>query len=281
MADRQAALYQRFSRDTVNRRADLRLDGKVAIVSGAGTYGGEGVGNGAATAILMAREGARVVLVDAVLEWAEATRVRIEAEGGAAISVVADVTKPEDCGRAADAAVERYGALHVLHNNVGGGGHGNVLEATDDDWQRSAAVNLMSAVHMSRYSIPHMKSTGGGAIVNVSSVTALRPKRESSSVLYTVNKAAIVGLTQAMALDHAADNIRVNCIMPGLMWTPRVAHGASHMRETREASTPLPLEGEGWDIAWAAVYLASDEARFVTGAVIPVDGGFLLTSAPN
>ncbi len=265
----------------MNRRADLRLDGKVAIVSGAGTYGGQGVGNGAATAILMAREGARVVLVDAVLEWAEATRVRIEAEGGSAMSVVADVTKPEDCGRAVEAALERYGALHVLHNNVGGGGRGSVVEASDDDWQRSAAINLMSAVHMSRHAIPHMKSTGGGAIVNVSSVTALRPKRESSSVLYSVNKAAIVGLTQAMALDHAGDNIRVNCIMPGLMWTPRVAHGAPRMRETREASTPLPLEGEGWDIAWAAVYLASDEARFVTGVVIPVDGGFLLTSAPN
>ena len=265
----------------MNSRADLRLDGKVAIVSGAGTYGGEGVGNGAATAILMAREGARVVLVDAVLEWAEATRVRIEAEGGTAVSVVAEVTNPEDCERAVETALETYGALHVLHNNVGGGGRGSVVEATDEDWQRSAAVNLMSAVHMSRPAIPHMKSTGGGSIVNVSSVTALTPKRESSSVLYTVNKAAIVGLTQAMALDHAGDNIRVNCIMPGLMWTPRVAHGASDMRETRGSSTPLPLEGEGWDIAWAAVYLASDEARFVPGVVIPVDGGFLLTSAPN
>ena len=221
-------------------------------------------------------------MVDAVSEWAEATGVRIEAEGGSAISVVADVTKPEDCGRAVEMAVERFGALHVLHSNVGGGGgRGSVVEATDDDWQRSAAVNLMSAAHMSRYSVPHMKSAGGGSIVNVSSVTALRPKRESSSVLYTVNKAAIVGLTQAMAIDHAADNIRVNCIMPGLIWTPRVAHGASHTRDTRESSTPLPVEGEGWDIAWAAVYLASEEARFVTGVVIPVDGGFLLTSAPN
>ncbi len=223
-----------------------------------------------------------MVLVDSVLAWADETRGKIEAEGGSAISVVVDVTKPEECERAVEAAVETYGALHVLHNNVGGGsGRGSVVEATDDDWQQSAAVNLMSAVHMSRYSVPHMKSAGGGSIVNVSSVTALRPKRGSSSVLYTVNKAAIVGLTQAMAIDHAADNIRVNCIMPGLMWTPRVAHGAGSMRDTRESSTPLPVEGEGWDIAWAAVYLASEEARFVTGVVIPVDGGFLLTSAPN
>ena len=266
----------------MDRRPPSRLSGKVAIVSGAGTHGGRGVGNGAATAILLAREGAKVVLVDAVPEWVEATRDTIEAEAGEAITAVADVTSPQECRRAVETAVETYGSLHILHNNVGGG-HvwKSVIEAGDDDWHRSAAVNLMSMVYMSRYSIPHMKSSGGGSVINVSSVTALRPKTESSSALYTVNKTAVVGLTKAMALDHARDNIRVNCIMPGLMWTPRHWGRSAQARETRRTSTPLPVEGESWDIAWAAVYLASDEARFVTGVVLPVDGGFLLTSAPN
>ncbi len=258
-----------------------RLVGKVAIVSGAGTYGGRGVGNGAATAIVFARQGARVALVDAVGEWADATRAIIAEEGGEAMTAAADVTNPDECRGVVDAVVERFGALHILHNNVGGGGAaGGVVEATPEDWMRSASVNLMSMINMCRYAIPHMRAAGGGAIVNVSSVTALRPKAGRSSAPYTVNKSAVVGLTRAMALDHAADNIRVNCIMPGLMWTPRVASGAAE-RDTRSASTPLPVEGAGWDIGNAALFLASDEARFVTGVTLPVDGGFLLTSAPN
>lgn len=259
-----------------------RLSGKVAIVSGAGTYGGSGVGNGAAAAILFAREGARVVLVDAVREWADTTREIIEEEGGDAMTAVADVTNPDDCARVVEAAVERYGSLHILHNNVGGGGgSGSVVDATEEDWSRSMSVNLMSMINMSRWAVPQMRVSGGGSIVNVSSVTALRPKTMRSSAPYTVNKSAVVGLTRAMAVDHAADNIRVNCIMPGLMWTPRLEHGSPDAREMRRTSTPLPVEGQGWDIGWAALYLASDEARFVTGITLPVDGGFLLTSAPN
>ena len=262
-------------------RPSLRLEGKVAVVSGAGTYGGRGVGNGAATAIVFAREGAKVVLVDAEVKWADATRVMIEDEGGEAITATADVTNPEQCQQAINVAVERFGGLHILHNNVGGGARGSVVEATEETWARSISVNLMSMINMSRCAIPHMIDGGGGSIIHVSSVSALRPKAGNSSAPYTVNKSAIVGLTSAMALDHAKDNVRVNCIMPGLMWTPRVAHGSAVARETRQTSTPLPVEGEGWDIGWAALYLASDEARFVTGIVLPVDGGFLLTSAPN
>jgi NAD(P)-dependent dehydrogenase (short-subunit alcohol dehydrogenase family) len=209
-------------------------------------------------------------------------RAIIEEEGGDAITATADVTNPEECQRAIDTAVERFGGLHILHNNVGGGGgRGSVVEATEETWQRSISINLMSMVNMSRYAIPHMISSGGGAIINVSSVSAPRPKAGKSSAPYTVNKAAVVGLTSAMALDHAGDNIRVNCIMPGLIWTPRVARGPAGSREIRQTSTPLPVEGESWDIGWAAVYLASDEAKFVTGIVLPVDGGFLLTSSPN
>ena len=259
-----------------------RLGGKVAVVSGAGTYGGSGVGNGAAAATLFARAGAKVVLVDAVRQWADATKDIIEEEGGEAMTAVANVTEADECGRVIDAAVERFGRLDILHNNVGGGGaSGSVVDATDEDWAHSMSVNVMSMINMSRHAIPHMKSSGGGSIINVSSVTALRPKTQRSSAPYTVNKSAVVGLTRAMAVDHAADNVRVNCIMPGLMWTPRVASGSTVAREIRQTSTPLPVEGQGWDIGWAALYLASDEARFVTGIVLPVDGGFLLTAAPN
>ena len=267
-----------------DRNPTPRLEGKVAVVSGAGTYGGSGVGNGAAAAILMAREGAKIVLVDAEKQWADATRAIIEEEeGGEAITATANVTDSEDCRKAIDAAVERFGGVHILHNNVGGGaGSGSVVEATEESWQVSMSINLMSMINMSRYAIPHMASSGGGAIINVSSVTALRPKAGRSSAPYTVNKSAVVGLTRAMALDHAEENVRVNCIMPGLMWTPRVASGGSaDARGTRQTSTPLPVEGESWDIGWASVFLASDQAKFVTGITLPVDGGFLLTSAPN
>ncbi|MCH8311233.1 MAG: SDR family oxidoreductase [Chloroflexi bacterium] len=265
-----------------DKNPSLRLEGKVAVVSGAGTFGGSGIGNGAAAAILFAREGAKVVLVDAKKEWAETTRAIVEEEGGEAITATADVTNAEDCKNAIDTAVERFGALHILHNNVGGGsGRGSVVDATEEAWQQSISINLMSMINMSRYAIPHMKSSGGGSIINVSSVTALRPKAGRSSAPYTVNKTAVVGLTRAMALDHASDNIRTNCIMPGLIWTPRVASGSADAREMRQTSTPLPVEGESWDIGWAAVFLASDQAKFVTGIVLPVDGGFLLTSTPN
>ena len=259
-----------------------RLSGNVAIVSGAGTYGGAGVGNGAAAAILFAREGARVVLVDAVREWADATREIIEEEGGEAMTAAANVTESEECRRVVDAAVDRFGRLDILHNNVGGGGgSGSVVDATDEDWANSMSVNVMSMINMSRYAVPQMGTSGGGSIINVSSVTSLRPKTMRSSAPYTVNKSAVVGLTRAMAVDHAADNIRVNCIMPGLMWTPRLESSSPDAREMRRTSTPLPVEGQGWDIGYAALYLASDEARFVTGITLPVDGGFLLTSAPN
>ncbi len=260
----------------------MRLSGKVAIVSGAGTFGGSGVGNGAAAAILFARQGAKVALLDAVGEWADATARIIEEEGGEAMPLQADATNPDDCRRAVASTVERFGGLHILHNNVGGGGGGgSVVEATDEDWFRSASANLMSMVNTCRHAIPHMKAAGGGSIINISSVTALRPKPGRSSAQYTVNKSAVVGLTRALALDHAEDNIRVNCIMPGLMWTPRLEQGAPDARETRRASTPLPVEGQSWDIGNAALFLASDEARFITGVTLPVDGGFLLTSAPN
>jgi NAD(P)-dependent dehydrogenase (short-subunit alcohol dehydrogenase family) len=259
--------------------ATPRLKDKVAIVTGAGAQGGTGISIGKATAVLFARQGAKVVLVDRVGDWAEDTRTMILREGGEAVVIETDVTNPEECRRVVDTSIERYGKVDVLFNNVGRGFRGTVLEATDEEWQQAMDTNVLSMVYMSSSAIPHMMAAGGGSIINVSSVTALRPKRVAP---YTVSKAAVIGLTHAMALDHASDNIRVNCIMPGLVYTPRVAHRTTaEEREIRRKSTPLQIEGEAWDIGWAAVYLASDEARWVTGVVLPVDGGFMLTSAPN
>ena len=159
-----------------------RLGSKIAIVSGAGTYGGDGVGNGAATAILFAREGARVVLVDLVKKWADATKSIIEQEGGRAISIAADVTKAEQCKSVVDFSLQEFNAIHILHNNIrGGSGSGNVVEATEEMWANSMSLNLMSIINMSRYSIPYMGANPGGSIINVSSISAMRPKSGRSS----------------------------------------------------------------------------------------------------
>ena len=258
-----------------DRNPTPRLEGKVAVVSGAGTYGGSGVGNGAAAAILMAREGAKVVLVDAEKQWADATRAIIEEEeGGEAITATANVTDSEDCRKAIDAAVERFGGVHILHNNVGGGaGSGSVVEATEESWQASMSINLMSMINMSRYAIPHMASSGGGAIINVSSVTALRPKAGRSSAPYTVNKSAVVGLTRAMALDHAEENVRVNCIMPGAFMTDISKAWSPEMRAGLERTVPLRRGGAPSEIVGAALYFASDASRYATGSILKVDGG--------
>lgn len=254
----------------------FRLDDEVAIVSGAGTYGGSGVGNGAAAAILLARRGARVVLVDRELEHAEATREKIQADGGEAVALQADVTDPDDCRTIVEETAEEFGQLDILHNNVGGGPRDNVVDADDETWQRSIALNLMSAIYMCRYSVPHMRESGGGSITCTSSLQARRPAYDY--LPYTVTKTALEGLTRGTAIDHAKDNIRVNCIMPGPIWTPKVASSRDEEeRRLRRESVPLPKEGEPWDVGWAVVFLASDEAAWITGQTLPVDGGALLT----
>lgn len=254
----------------------FRLDDTVAIVSGAGTHGGDGVGNGAATAVLFAGRGATVVLVDEERERAEATRERIREEDGKAVAVQADVTDPDECRAVVERTVEEFGGVDVLHNNVGGGPRANVVEADDGTWRRSIALNLMSAIYMSRHAVPEMAETGGGAIVNTSSIQARRPGYDY--LPYTVTKAGVVGLTRGLAIDHARDGIRVNCIMPGPVWTPKVASTRDEEdRRLRRESVPVPREGEPWDVGWAAVFLASDEAGWITGVTLPVDGGALLT----
>ncbi len=258
------------------RERHPRLEGKVAMVTGAGSSG-PGVGNGKATAVLFAREGAKVLLADAFIERAEETLAMIREEGGEASAFQANVTSADDCRRMVEAAIERYGRLDILDNNVGISRRGTVLEVSEEDWDYVMAVNVKSIVLTSRYAIPRMIETaGGGSIINISSIAGLRAH---SSTPYTTSKAAVIGLTMSMAADHGHDNIRVNCIAPGLVYTPMVAPRMDDiLREHRKNATPLGTEGTAWDIAAAALYLASDDARWVTGVVLPVDAGLTLVT---
>lgn len=252
-----------------------RLEGKVAIVSGAGSSG-PGIGNGKATAILFAREGASVLLVDREADRAEETQKVIQEEGGESAVFEADVTNEEQAKKVVESAVERYGRLDILHNNVGIGMRGSVLEVVEEDWDLVMAVNLKSMVFCSKYAIPEMMETSGGSIINVSSVAGMRGH---GLVAYSASKGGVIAMTRTMAVQHAKDNIRVNCIAPGPVYTPMVAGDMTEeLRELRRTSVPLMIEGEAWDVAWAAVYLASDEARWITGVLLPVDGGLTATS---
>jgi NAD(P)-dependent dehydrogenase (short-subunit alcohol dehydrogenase family) len=256
-----------------------RLEGKVAIVTGAGSQLDEGVGNGRAAAVLMAREGARVLLVDRKREAAEATLAMIRAEGGEAAAFEADVTLDADCRAMVEAAVGRWGRLDILDNNVGIGGPGTVVSVDEEAWDRVMRVNVKGMMLASKHAVPAMAASGGGAIVNISSIAAMRPHGLTP---YATSKGAVIALTQAMAGDHARDGIRVNCVAPGPVYTPMVyAAGMSdEQRERRRNSSLLKIEGSGWDIGYAVLFLASDEARYITGVVLPVDGGVLL-STPN
>ena len=252
-----------------------RLEGKVAIVTGAGSSG-PGVGNGRATATLFAREGAKVLLADRTLERAEETLAMIEAEGGAASAIQADVTKADDCARMVDACLERYGRLDILDNNVGISRRGTVVEVSEADWDDIMAINVKSIVLASKYAIPRMMAGGGGSIINISSIAGLRAH---SSTPYTASKAAVIGLTISMAADHGPDGIRTNCIAPGLVYTPMVAPRMDDdLRGIRSQAAPLRTEGTAWDIGNAALFLASDEARWINGVVLPVDAGLVATS---
>lgn len=252
-----------------------RLAGKVAIVTGAGSRG-PGVGNGKAAAILFAREGAKVVLVDQLLERAEETQRVIREEGGECAAFEADVTREAAAKAMIAFTLERYGKLNILHNNVGIGSPNSVLDITEEQWDRVMAVNVKSMLFSCKYAIPPMRDTGGGAIINISSVAGMRGH---GLVAYAASKGGVMALTRTLAVQHAQDKIRVNCIAPGPVYTPLVAENMTpERREARRLSVPLETEGTAWDVAWAAVYLASDEARWVTGVVLPVDGGITATT---
>ena len=252
-----------------------RLDGKVAIITGAGSSG-PGVGNGKAAALLFAREGAKVLLVDSVIDRAQETLEVIQEEGGEASVFEANVINDSDCQQMVDACMDRYGRLDILDNNVGISRRGTVLDISEADWDHVMAVNVKSIVLCSKYAIPRMVETGGGSIINISSIAGLRAH---SSTPYTTSKAAVIGLTMTMAADHGPDGVRVNCIAPGLVYSPMVAPRMDDdLRQVRKNAAPLRTEGDSWDIGYAALYLASDEARWVNGITIPVDAGLTALS---
>lgn len=257
-----------------------RLKGKTAIVMGAGQTPGETIGNGRATAMLFARQGARVLCVDNRLESARETASMIAAEGGEAAAFEADVTVAADCQGAVADCMARWGRIDILHNNVGiGSGDRGLTRLKEADWDRIMAINTKSVYLACQAVMPQMVAQGSGAIVNVSSVAAVC---SMNMLAYKTSKAGVNALTQAIAMGAAPKGVRVNCIMPGLMNTPMAIEGISRdLGIDRDAliqqrNQRVPLKGgmgSAWDVAHAALYLASDEAKFVTGAILPVDGG--------
>jgi NAD(P)-dependent dehydrogenase (short-subunit alcohol dehydrogenase family) len=255
-----------------------RVEGKVAIVTGAGSTPGPGVGTGKAAAVVLAREGASVLLVDLHPERAEQTRQMISGEGGKAQVFAADVTKAAGCEAMVRAAVDSFGAVDILVNNVGLAQLGTVVDTTEDAWDRALDINLRSAFLASKYAVPVMAEKGTGAIVNIASISALRG---DGTVAYSAAKGGLIAMTVDMAYSHGRQGIRVNAIAPGHITTPMVlsvsAPGprAEFMNAMRAEAGLLGTPGTGWDVAWAAVFLASDEARWITGAVLPVESGVL------
>jgi NAD(P)-dependent dehydrogenase (short-subunit alcohol dehydrogenase family) len=248
-----------------------RLSGKTAIVTGAGSQGA-GVGTGKAIAITFALEGAKVCLVDRERERVEETRREIEAGGGEAFIAVADVTNSPECAFTVAATLQRYDRLDVLVNNVGiGVGGGRVEQLDEAVWNNVLSVNLTSAVLMSKHALPSLISARGN-IVSIASVAALRA--HGGGVAYSASKAGLIAATRDIAVMYGREGVRANVVAPGHIFTPLVEGMLDHdAREVRRKVAPLGIEGDAWDIAAAALFLASDEARFITATCLPVDGG--------
>jgi NAD(P)-dependent dehydrogenase (short-subunit alcohol dehydrogenase family) len=271
----------------VRRREEaMRLAGKIAVVVGAGQSPGEGIGNGRATVLRFAQEGARILAVDRDLAAAEETAALASKEGGESVAFQADVTREATLLAAMQEAVRRWGRLDILHNNVGvsvGGGDKPLEELTEEAYDRVSAINLRGTIMACKHAIPIMRQQGSGAIVNISSVAAW--ENTYPLVTYKVTKAGMIAFTQQLALQNAPYGIRVNCILPGLMDTPMAvdtrarASNRSRAEVAAERDAKVPLRGKmgtGWDVANAALFLASDEANFITGVALPVDGGALV-----
>jgi len=251
-----------------------RLKGKVAIVTGAGSRG-PGLGNGKATAILFAREGAKVLCVDAELSRAQETAREIEKENGTASAFAADVTRAAQCRAMVDEAVSRWGGLDILHNNVGIESRLDLMETTEQEWDRIMAVDLKTMFLASQAAVPAMEKRGRGAITCVSSIAAMVGHGRTA---YAAAKAGVIGFVTSLAVQLGPKGIRVNGIAPGQVWTPMVERLGAEARERRKKASPLGTEGSGWDVGWGAVYLASDEARWVTGHILVIDAGLTKTT---
>ena len=251
-------------------RYHQRLVGRSAIVTGAGSEG-NGVGTGRAIALVLAGEGATVCLVDRDEARAEDTRQRIEDRGGKAFVSVGDITTNQDCRRFVEETVAQTGRLDILVNNVGNSMTVPLDDENEDKWNSVIDVNLKAAMLMMRHSVPAMKATGGGSIVNISSIGGMRAP---GGIAYGPSKAGMCALAREVAVLHGRDGIRANTVAPGHIMTPFVEQLISpEMRAMRRNVGPLGLEGDAWDVALATCFLASDEARFITGVLLPVDGG--------
>ena len=252
-----------------------RLANRVALVTGAGSSGPL-PGTGVAIAALFALHGARVGVVDVSAERATNTVELIERAGGSSMAVLADITRPADCERAVQEVVHGFGRLDTLVNNAAITGAGGGAASYEEMWDRVIALDLTAVMLMSRSAVPHIRAAGGGAIVNISSIAAIRGMGGGA---YGPAKAGVIGLTYDLSYSHGRDNIRVNCIAPGHLYTPMGDQGGPELRERRRRAGLLATEGTAWDAAWAALFLASDESRWITGVVLPVDAGTTASTA--
>lgn len=257
-----------------------RLAGRVAVISGAGSVG-PGWGNGRATAVIFAREGATVYLTDRDKDALDITADRVRTEGGTAHTRLLDVTEPDAVEDYFREAERQAGRIDILVNNVGGSRAGGAAELSLEDWDSQLRTNLTSAFLACKHAVPIMRRAGGGSIVNTASASGLR-WTGAAQVGYAAAKAAVIQLSRVTAVQYAPDRIRVNTVVPGQLHTPMVEARLAHQRADgdvgrllaqRQARIPLGFMGDGRDTAYAALFLASDEARFVTGTEIVVDGG--------
>ena len=263
----------------------MRLEGKIAIIVGAGQSPGEGMGNGRATVLRFAREGAKVLAVDRALASAEETAALVKKEGGECVAFEADVTREATLKAAVAAAEQRWGRVDILHNNVGvsiAGGDASPLDITEEAFDRIAAINLRGTIMACKHVLPVMRRQRSGVIINISSVAAWE---NYPYVAYKATKAGMIAYTQQLAIHNAGYGIRANVILPGLMDTPMAvdtrarSSGRPRADVAAERDARVPLRnrmGTAWDVANAALFLASDEASFITGVALPVDGGALV-----
>ena len=259
---------------------DFGLKDKVAIVAGGGAVGKD-IGNGRAASILLAEAGAKVLVADKDDALAKNTVQMIKDRGGEATSISGDLTKSEQCKKVVDFAISKWGRLDILDNNIGIASKLSVVDEPEENWDHVMDINLKPMFLMSKYAIPEMiKSGNGGSIVNISSISATRPRGFTT---YSASKGAVLSLSQAMAVDHGSDGIRVNCILPGPVYTPMVySNGMTKQhRSQRQNASLIQIEGDGWDIGKAVVYLSSSWARYITGHLMVVDGGCSLSSRPR
>jgi len=257
-----------------------RLKEKIAIIVGAGQQPGVGIGNGRAMSLLFAREGAKVMLVDKNLDSALETKSMINKEGGESFIFKADITKEDDCQRIANNCVKVYGKIDILVNNVGiATGDKKLVDLSEEVWDNIFDVNLKGMFFSCKYVLPVMEKQECGSIINISSAAAVSAVRY---VAYKISKSAVNSLTHQLAMKYAKYGIRVNAIMPGLMNTPMAIEGISKARMMNKEdlikmrNKRVPLKGgmgDAWDTAYAALFLASDEAKFITSVILPVDGG--------